>query len=76
MLKLLARDGILRRIVEAASAAPSVHNTQPWKFVAASDDRLEVQADPDRALWVADPHARAAASTACPAAELTLGRRS
>ncbi len=59
MLKLLARDGILRRIVEAASAAPSVHNTQPWKFVASSDELLEVRADPDRALWVADPHARA-----------------
>ncbi len=59
MLKLLAKDGVLRRIVEAASAAPSIHNTQPWRFVAAADDLLEVRADPDRALWVADPHARA-----------------
>ena len=59
MLKLLAKDGILRRVVEAASAAPSIHNTQPWRFVAAGDDLLEVRADPDRALWVADPHARA-----------------
>ncbi|HUJ07980.1 MAG TPA: nitroreductase family protein [Streptosporangiaceae bacterium] len=59
MLKLLAKDGILRRVVEAASAAPSIHNTQPWHFVAAGDDLLEVRADPDRALWVADPHARA-----------------
>jgi len=59
MLKLLAKDGILRRIIEAASAAPSIHNTQPWRFTVVADDLLEVCADPDRALWVADPHARA-----------------
>jgi nitroreductase len=59
MLKLLANDGILRRIVESAAAAPSIHNTQPWQFVAISDDLLEVRADPDRALWVGDPRARA-----------------
>jgi nitroreductase len=59
MLKLLARDGILRRIVESAAAAPSIHNTQPWQFVAVADDLLEVRADPDRALWVGDPRARA-----------------
>ncbi|HVB41694.1 MAG TPA: nitroreductase family protein [Streptosporangiaceae bacterium] len=59
MLKIAARDGVLRRIVEAASAAPSIHNTQPWRFTVAADDLLEVRADPDRALWVADPRARA-----------------
>jgi nitroreductase len=59
MLKLLAHEGILRRIVESAAAAPSIHNTQPWQFVAVADDLLEVHADPDRALWVGDPRARA-----------------
>jgi len=59
MLKLLAHDGILRRIVESGAAAPSIHNTQPWQFVAVADDLLEVRADPDRALWVGDPRARA-----------------
>ena len=59
MLKLLAKDGILRRIIESASAAPSIHNTQPWRFTVVADDLLEVHADPDRALWVSDPHARA-----------------
>ena len=59
MLKLLANDGILRRIIESAAAAPSIHNTQPWRFTVVADDLLEVHADPDRALWVADPHARA-----------------
>jgi nitroreductase len=59
MLKLLANDGILRRIVESAAAAPSIHNTQPWQFTAVADDVLEVRADPGRTLWVGDPHARA-----------------
>jgi len=58
MLKILANDGILRRIVESAGAAPSMHNTQPWQFVVVADDMLEVRADPDRALWVGDPNAR------------------
>jgi nitroreductase len=59
MLKLLAKDGVLRRVIESAAAAPSVHNTQPWRFTVVADDLLEVQADLDRALWVADPRARA-----------------
>ena len=59
MLKLLANDGILRRIVESAAAAPSIHNTQPWQFTVVSDELLEVRADLDRALWVSDPRARA-----------------
>ncbi len=59
MLKILANDGILRRIVESAAAAPSIHNTQPWQFAASADDLLEVRADPERALWVGDPRGRA-----------------
>jgi hypothetical protein len=59
MLKILANDGILRRIVESAGAAPSIHNTQPWQFNVPADDLLEIRADPDRALWVGDPLGRA-----------------
>jgi nitroreductase len=59
MLKILANDGILRRIVESAGAAPSIHNTQPWQFNVPADDLLEIRADPDRALWVGDPFGRA-----------------
>jgi nitroreductase len=55
----LADDGILRRIVGAAGAAPSIHNTQPWRIKVASDDVIELHGDPDRMLWVADPHGRA-----------------
>jgi hypothetical protein len=45
------------RVVAAATRAPSIHNTQPWRFVATSD-RLEVFLDPERALPVLDPSAR------------------
>jgi nitroreductase len=44
-------------VVEAAIRAPSIHNTQPWRFTA-RDDRLEVHLDRDRALPVLDPTGR------------------
>lgn len=59
MYRPLADAGIVRRIVEAAGAAPSIHNTQPWRFRVAGDDLLEVHGDPERMLWVADAHGRA-----------------
>ncbi len=58
MQRSLADDGIVRRLIGAASAAPSIHNTQPWRF-RASGDVIEVHGDPDRMLWVADPRGRA-----------------
>ncbi len=45
------------RVVEAATKAPSIHNTQPWLFAAAGDD-LAVHTDPERALSVLDPSGR------------------
>jgi nitroreductase len=45
------------QIVAAATRAPSIHNTQPWRFVA-GPDRLEVHLDTDRALPVLDPTGR------------------
>jgi nitroreductase len=42
------------RVVAAATRAPSIHNTQPWRFVA-SPDRLQVFFDRERALPVLDP---------------------
>jgi len=45
-------------VVLAAGSAPSVHNSQPWQFSIA-DDQLLLSADPDRALRVSDPTARA-----------------
>ena len=45
-------------VVEAAIRAPSVHNTQPWRFVA-HHDVIELWDDPARALPVLDPVGRA-----------------
>jgi nitroreductase len=45
------------QVVAAATRAPSIHNTQPWRFVAGSD-RLDVFLDPERALAVLDPTRR------------------
>jgi nitroreductase len=44
-------------IVAAATRAPSIHNTQPWRFVA-GPDRLDVHLDTERALPVLDPTGR------------------
>lgn len=58
--------------VGAAIRAPSLHNSQPWRF-AVGDGRLDVRLDPARQLDVADPD-RSAARIACGAAlhNLTL----
>ena len=45
------------QVVAAATRAPSIHNTQPWRFTA-TRDRLDVFLDPARALPVLDPTAR------------------
>jgi hypothetical protein len=58
MYRPLAEDGVIRKLIGAASAAPSIHNTQPWRF-RVTGDLIEVHGDPDRMLWVADPRGRA-----------------
>lgn len=47
----------LRRTAVRATRAPSVHNTQPWRFVL-GPDLLEIHADIGRQLMVLDPQAR------------------
>ena len=47
----------LEACVEAATAAPSLHNSQPWRF-RLGDDRVEVFADQSRRLDVIDPSGR------------------
>ena len=48
------------RLIEAATAAPSIHNSQPWQFVARPADRvIEIYADPARTLRRGDPRGRA-----------------
>ena len=57
MCATLAGDEVVEAVL-AAGAAPSVHNSQPWLF-SVTGDHLLLSADPDRALWVCDPAARA-----------------
>jgi hypothetical protein len=47
----------LRRIVELACRAPSIHNTQPWLW-RVTGSRLDLYADPARQLVVADRDGR------------------
>ena len=47
----------VRRAAVRATLAPSVHNTQPWRFVLGSS-RLEIHADWNRRLRVLDPRGR------------------
>lgn len=63
---------IAERLVEAATAAPSMHNAQPWRFVARPQERvIEIYADPVRTLRRGDPRGRAV-HIACGAALFNL----
>lgn len=50
-------SAVLAEAAEVAGYAPSVHNTQPWRW-RISGDRMDLLADRRRQLTVADPQAR------------------
>jgi hypothetical protein len=50
-------EEIAHALVDAATWAPSVHNTQPWWF-GTRGSTVTLHADPDRRLDVADPDGR------------------
>lgn len=59
----LAPETVQEALAGAASRAtlaPSVHNSQPWRFVV-REDRLDLYSDRDRAVPVIDPLGRQAA---------------
>nr|WP_246060254.1 nitroreductase family protein [Herbidospora galbida] len=47
----------LEAVVEAATWAPSIHNTQPWSFAVAGEE-ISLRADMDRRLPFSDPRGR------------------
>lgn len=53
----LPQPGTVRQAVAAALLAPSVHNSQPWRWRIA-DDRVELHSDPVRRLPFTDPDRR------------------
>ncbi|MEO3811594.1 nitroreductase family protein [Sphaerisporangium sp. B11E5] len=58
MIAPLATDLGVRRLLVAAGEAPSVQNTQPWRFRVTRRDTLEMYGDPERRLAVSDPRGR------------------
>ena len=57
MSESLTVTEITRRVVAEAIWAPSVHNTQPWRF-SVEDHGIGVHADAGRRLAIADPDGR------------------
>jgi nitroreductase len=54
----MTAEEIARYVVARAVWAPSVHNTQPWRFTADGGPQISLHADADRRLAVADPDGR------------------
>src|SRR5271154_3350517 len=52
-----AVEQALRAAAARATLAPSIHNTQPWRFVVDSA-RLDLYADPSRRVPAIDPTGR------------------
>ena len=56
---MITTDAVVEYALRAATRAPSVHNTQPWRFVVAAP-RIELHLDRERVLSVIDPDGREA----------------
>lgn len=70
MAERLFKIDAAKQMVAAAAAAPSLHNSQPWRF-RLSGDTIELYADPTRTPRVADPTGRET-QVACGAALFNL----
>src|SRR2546423_9704205 len=54
----MTAEEITRYVVARAIWAPSMHNSQPWRFTADGGSRLSLHADTSRRLAAADPDGR------------------
>ncbi|WP_327064887.1 Acg family FMN-binding oxidoreductase [Kitasatospora sp. NBC_01302] len=60
MIAAVLDAATLEKLISAAVAAPSIHNSQPWHFtLVPRTATLEVRAAPERALPAIDPEGRA-----------------
>jgi nitroreductase len=65
-------EDVIAGMLRAATLAPSMHNTQPWRFtVRRASQEIDLHADPARTLRRSDPHGRAV-HIACGAALFNL----
>jgi hypothetical protein len=71
MSEPMTDEEIIRYVVARAIWAPSVHNTQPWRFTAGDGPQIGLYADESRRLAVADPDGREM-MISCGAAVFTL----
>ncbi len=63
---------VIAELLRTAALAPSMHNTQPWRFgFLRASQTIELYADPSRMLAYSDPHGRAV-HIACGAALFNL----
>jgi hypothetical protein len=58
MSEPITAEEITRYVVDRAIWAPSVHNSQPWRFTADGGPQLSLHADTSRRLTAADPDGR------------------
>jgi hypothetical protein len=58
MSESMTAEEITRYVVAQAVWAPSVHNTQPWRFTFGGGQQVSLHADVGRRLVVADPDGR------------------
>jgi hypothetical protein len=55
---VLPDETMLRRVLGSAVRAPSVYNSQPWRWCGCATDGVDLFADPDRHLMTIDADGR------------------